>query len=199
MSRAILCLLALLLVTPAAAATAPGPPRLDAEESARIAEGKLVLKKIDEDGKARVTGYIEVAAPGSEIWKILLSGDHMVTSAGAVKEVTTYEDSTVDGKRTLRWRFLLRVGFSDIVYHVHRQYHAAQDYMTWELDLDKENDIKWTEGSYSLHPGSRPGRFLLQYEARIETGKHLPAWLEEELTESSLKRFLLYVKKTAEG
>ena len=66
------------------------------------------------------------------------------------------------------------------------------------LDKAKDNDIKWTEGSYSTWPGRKRGHTIFLYKARIETGKAIPKWLEEDLTESSLKKYLVYVKEVAE-
>jgi len=85
------------------------------------------------------------------------------------------------------------------VFHSHRTVNVSDNWLSWHLDDAKDNDIKATDGSYSLWPGSRPGTLVFVYKARIETGKRVPEWLEEELTESSLKKFLIYVKDVAEG
>jgi hypothetical protein len=92
----------------------------------------------------------------------------------------------------------LKVGWTEIRYHSAREYRAAEQYLTWVLDKDKPNDIEWTEGSYSTWPGAQPGTTVFLYKARIETGKAIPKWLEEHLTESSLKKYLVYIKDIAE-
>jgi hypothetical protein len=132
------------------------------------------------------------------IWPILLSNEHVVASSRATREAVTYRDVTEDGVRDLRIAFMLKVGFSEIRFHSHRSHFIAENYMSWHLDEAKENDIESTIGSYSLWPTKTPGTTLFLYKARIATGKNVPEWLEEELTESSLKKFLLYVQEVAE-
>ena len=61
-----------------------------------------------------------------------------------------------------------------------------------------KNEIEKTDGSYSLWPGSSPGKVRFLYITEVKTGRNIPEWVEEELTESSLKRFLMFVKKRAE-
>ena len=55
-----------------------------------------------------------------------------------------------------------------------------------------------TDGSFSLWPGSAPGKVRFLYNTSVDTGRNIPNWIEEELTESSLKRFIVYVKKNSE-
>jgi len=192
-----------LLLLPHSALTAERPvlPELTAKQEARVVEGKLVMvpKPPQKEGHAAVTGIIEIEAEAQDIWAVLLSNEYIVESSKSVREVVTYHDVTdSSGARDLRLAFLMKVGWSEIRFHSHRTVRQAEGYMTWQLDTDKSNDIESSKGSYSTWPGSAPGRTRFLYEARIETGKKIPEWLEEELTESSLKKFLVYVKKIAE-
>jgi hypothetical protein len=202
MTRTIaLALLASLLLLPALAhAGRPTLPILDAKQTERIEEGKLVLVQVDEgEGKAMVTGLIEIQTGPEKIWPILLSNDHIVAASRSVREVTTYRDVTTEGVRDLRIAFLMKIGFSEIRFHSHRTHYIDDQYMRWHLDEEKENDIASTIGAYSTWPGSKPGSTLFLYEARIDTGKNVPEWLEEELTEKTLKKYLVYVQEVAEG
>jgi hypothetical protein len=195
-SLLIFCLLAPSL----AFAGRPALPTLAAKEQARLDEGKLVLlsKAGRAEGERMVTGLIKVDAPAALIWKIVLSNAHIAASSKAVQEVTTYHDKTVGGVRDLRLAYLLKVGWTEIRYHSARKYRAAEQYLTWVLDKDKPNDIEWTQGSYSTWPAANSGSTIFLYEAQIETGKAIPKWLEEHLTESSLKKYLVYIKDVAE-
>ncbi|MEE2827757.1 MAG: hypothetical protein VX498_01095 [Myxococcota bacterium] len=198
---ALLLLLGLVLLPVPAQAQRPTLPDLSGKESERLEEGKLVLTtdRSGGEGKALVTGVIMIRAEPAKIWSVVLSNEHIKTSSKSIKEVTTYKDVVgEDGVRDLRLAYLLKVGWTEIRYHSARRYHAAADYMTWVLDTTRDNDIEWTEGSYSTWPGSSPGSTVFLYKARIETGKGIPQWLEEDLTESSLKKYLVYVKKIAE-
>ncbi len=200
--RIVLTLLVASLLLPSVAfAGKPPKPTLTEKEASKLADGKLILTKESEgDGAALVVGVLEIQAEEQAIWDIVLDNQHMVDSSGATKQVTTYHDQLgADGLRDLRLAFLMKVGFSEIRFHSHRTVNTDDGWMSWQLDDEQDNDIKATTGSYSLFPGSQPGSTLFVYRARIETGKKVPAWLEEELTESSLKKFLMYVKDVAEG
>jgi len=195
-SLLILCLLAPGL----ARAGRPALPTLAAKEQARLDEGKLVLlnKSGRSEGERMVTGLIKVDAPAEKVWEIVLSNEHIAASSKSVHEVVTYHDEEAGGVRDLRLAYLLKVGWTEIRYHSAREYRAAEQYLTWVLDKDKPNDIEWTEGSYSTWPGTQPETTVFLYKARIETGKAIPKWLEEHLTESSLKKYLVYIKDIAE-
>lgn len=198
--RLIPLLLALFLLLPTLAqAGRPTMPTLTEKQTEKLQDGKLVLIAESEgEGKAMVTGLLEIEADRAEIWSIVLSNVHVVASSRATKEAVTYHDLTTDGVRDLRIAFMMKVGFSEIRFHSHRTHYIADDYMSWHLDANKENDIEATVGSYSLWPASTPSRTLFLYKARIDTGMKVPEWLEGELTESSLKKFLLYVQEVAE-
>lgn len=193
--------LVLMLLAPSlAAAERPTLPTLAASEQARLDEGKLVLlsKAGRAEGERMVTGLIKVDAPAAVVWKIVLSNTHIAASSKAIQQVTTYHDETAGGVRDLRLAFVLKVGWTEIRYHTAREYRAAEGYLRWVLDKDKPNDIEWTEGSYSTWPAAKSGSTIFLYEAKIETGKAIPKWLEEHLTESSLKKYLVYIKEISE-
>lgn len=191
--------LTLFLVPSLASGARPDFPRLSEKQEERLVAGKLVLVAASSGDAGRlVTGVIQIDADHQKIWSILLNNQNIVDSSKAIKEVRTYKDVTTSGVRDLRLAFLLKVGWSEIRYHTARSFHTASQYMTWVLDKEKTNDIAWTEGSYSTWPGRKPDSTLFLYKARIDTGRAVPEWLEEDLTESSLKRYLLYVQKLAE-
>ena len=192
--------LTVFLLPSLASGARPDFPSLSQKQEEKLAAGKLVLVAASSGEAGRmVTGVIQIDAEHQKIWSILLNNQNIVDSSKAIREVKTYKDVTTSGVRDLRLAFLLKVGWSEIRYHTARSYHVASQYMTWVLDKKKTNDIAWTEGSYSTWPGRKPGSTLFLYKARIDTGRAVPEWLEEDLTESSLKRYLLYVQKLAEG
>jgi hypothetical protein len=197
----LLLLSAALLLPSMASAAKPTLPTLNEKDAEKLADGKLVLTKdSDGDDSAVITGLLEIAAEPQDIWDIVLDNAHMVASSGVTKEVVTYKDEIgPDGLRDLRLAFLMKIGFTEIRFHSARTVNVQDGWMRWHLDDDKENDIKATVGSYSLWPASKPDHILFVYKATIETGKRVPRWLENELTESSLKKFLIYVKDVAEG
>ena len=186
------------LATPALAGP-PELPELTEADKAKIADGKIVLKKTElGEGASIVNAVVELAATPEELWPVLFSVEHMRASSKSIQSLEATRDEMVGGDRFLDLSYVLKVGWSEIKYSVNRHYTASDDTMRWVMDKTKPADIEWTEGSYSFYPASIPGKTLFLYRARIVTGKAIPKWLEEDLTESSLKKYIAYLKKTAE-
>jgi|GEM_PF-1481665 len=197
----LVALLGLALLVPSFAhAAKPALPSLSEADMTKIKAGKIVLKKTkNAEGVTTVNAVCELAAPAADLWPIIFSVDHIKASSSSVKELTATRDvETGGGNRELDLSYMLKVGWTEIRYSVKRTFVAADETMSWVLDKTRPADIAWTEGSYSVYPGSEPGKTMFLYKARIETGKSIPEWLEEDLTESSLKKYLRYLKDTAE-
>ena len=189
-----------LLVPTSAFAAKPALPELSDADKTKIAEGKVVLKKTElGEGNSIVNAVVELGATPEELWPVLFSVDHMKASSKSIKSLEATRDEFVGKDRFLDLSYVLKVGWSEIKYSVNRHYTASDDTMRWTLDKTKPADIEWTEGSYSFYPSSTPDKVLFLYRARIVTGKSIPKWLEEDLTESSLKKYIKYLKETAEG
>lgn len=181
------------------------PPVIDDKARARLDAGKvaLIAEHDRSDGAstmASVLGLVEIDAPVERVWEILLSRQHLVDSSGVVKSVVHYGESTDDGDHySFGLKFELKVGFSTLDYWVRRDLRRSEETLSWLIDADKPNDLKYTEGSYTVYPSPNEGRIWLVYRARIQSGKAIPRWLEEDLTENSLTSYLSYVKKHAEA
>lgn len=186
-------------------AAKPPPPRLTDKERARLDAGKVALvsehdRSSGDSTVATVMGLVEIDAPVERIWEILLSRQHLVDSSSVVKSVVHYGAQSDDGDHfSFGLKFELKVAFSTLDYWVRRDLHRRDGYLTWLIDSAQPNDLKHTEGSYSVFPSPNGGRLWLVYRARIQSGKAVPRWLEEELTEGSLKTYLAYVKEHAEA
>lgn len=181
----------------------PSFPSLTDKEEARLDKGKLVLRtqRAEKDGSGRVTGVIEIQAGIEDVWKLLTKFELVPVASKAVKEATRYDDQTQAGATSgsVGIRYMVKVAWVEIVYYLHHDLSSEQHFLHWTVDKSYENDIVKTDGSYSLWPGSKPGTVRFLYITEVDTGRNIPAWVEEELTESSLKRFLVFVKKRAEG
>jgi carbon monoxide dehydrogenase subunit G len=195
-------LLALLLVLLPSLASAAKPtlPALTADDEAKLAAGKLVLRTAhaaDGEGSGTITGVIDIDATPAEVWRILLDFEDIPNSSAAVKEATRYRDEAAGAGRAIDMAYMLKVAWVEIRYHVHHDYFAGEQYLLWNLDRGKSNDIVDTTGSFSTWPGSG-GRTRFLYRTAINTGRNIPKWVEEDLSESSLKSYIRYVKKKAE-
>ena len=186
-------------------AAKPPPPVLTDADRARLEQGRVaLLSELDassgDSTVATVMGLVEIAAPVERVWEILLSRQHLVDSSSVVRSVVPYGESSDDGDHfSFGLKFELKVALTSLDYWVRRDLHRKDGYMTWLIDSTQPNDLKYTEGSYSVFPAPTGGRLWLVYRARIQSGKAIPRWLEEDLTEGSLKTYLAYVKEHAEA
>lgn len=195
-----------MLLLPAASAhdyTAGRPtlPTVTEKEEAKLVDGKLLLwtkRDASADGAGVVTGLIEIAAEPSEIWAILLDFESIPDTSSAMKSADRYEDRPGSTSRIVSVEYLVKVAWVSIVYSVHHDYFAAQNYLVWTLDPAKENGLALTTGSFSTWPGSAPGRTRFLYRTSVDTGRSIPDWVEEDLSEGSLKSYIKAVRKRAE-
>lgn len=207
LNSSLLVLSFLLLLSPVTAeahdaSKAPLMPKISAKEEAKLSEGKLVLRterSKDAEGSATITGIIDVQAAPQDIWKILLNFEAIPQTSKAMKEADRYFDNKGSEHRIINMRYMLKVAWVEIVYHVHHDYIPGKNYLVWNLDPRKENGIEATEGSFSTWPGSKPGTTRFLYRTMVDTGRNIPEWVEEDLSESSLKSYIKYVKKKAEA
>ena len=206
-ARTLLCLVSLLLLIAGPAQAhdwargKPSLPALTEKDLEKLADGKLVLKtERDEakDGAGVITGIIDIEATPAEIWKILLDFESIPETSSAMKDAVRYRDDKGSPHRVIDVKYLVKVAWIEIIYHVHHDYFADQGYLVWSLDPTKENGIAATHGSFSLWPGSAPGKTRFLYNTLVDTGRNVPDWVEEDLSEGSLKSYIKAVKKRAE-
>lgn len=183
----------------------PGKPRLPAltdKDEERIREGKLFLtteRDEADDGAGTITGLIEIDGTPADVWKVLLKFESIPESSKAVKEADRYADDHGSPHRIINVRYMVKVAWVEVVYHIHHDYFSDQAYLVWTLDDTKENGIELTIGSFSTWPGSAPGKTRFLYRTRVSTGRSIPDWVEEDLSEGSLKSYIKYVKKQVEA
>ena len=197
-------LVALAVATPAFAAR-PAFPSLSVSEQEDLVEGKLVLRKqTDGDQSGRITGLQLIDASEQDVWQLLLAFDRIPESNDSIKVA---EDYTAEMGRTppaggqfIDIHYQLKVATTAIEYNVHHTYYASQNYLDWVLDDAKDNDIDATVGSFSTWPvpGQTDQCYFL-YITQIDTGRNVPEWVETLLTKTSLKGYLKFVKREAEG
>ncbi|MDA1010811.1 MAG: hypothetical protein O2888_04990, partial [Chloroflexi bacterium] len=92
-----------------------------------------------------------------------------------------------------------KVAWGEIRYSGHHHYVPGQQFLTWTLDPAKTNELESTTGSFSTWPGSTPSKTRYLYNTSVDTGRSIPDWVEEDLTENALRKYMKFVKKKAEG
>ncbi len=191
-------------VGPSAAAGVPARPQLPPlaeKDEKRLAEGNVVIQlSLDGQGGGFVTGVVDVATSAQRIWDVLLAFERIPESTPSMTEVKRYNDGAgTGGARLIDVGYLLEIGWVDVRYHVHHEYHAQDGYLVWCLDPGQKNDIVETVGSFSTWPAPSAGRTRFLYQTRVITGRSIPKWIEEDLSVTSLKKYIRFVKKAAEG
>ena len=195
-----LCVVLLAALPIVSFAARPEKPALSADEVEKITAGKIVIRSDDSvEGLTGVEGFVEIKAPAAEIWKVLLDTDLIQEANGSVKSLVTYRDEPApNGGRAIGLHYVLTVAWTDVSYHTLREYRPTEDYMSWTLDKSFENDIEDTQGAYVVWPSTTPDTVLLAYATRVDSGRKIPAWIQEWLTGRSLKGYLKFVKVYAE-
>ncbi len=186
--------LLLLLLT---AFAAPAMPTLDAETRALLAQGEVVVLPAA-PGSTAARALVRIDSTPDRVWKILSDPQHLQASSRSVKSLTLYKDEVrPDGKREQRLAYVLKVALSEVRYNVVRVYDIDQGRMTWTLDPDRDNDLVATDGSFTIWKDG--DGILFGYEATVDSGRNVPQWILDELTQASLKRFMRYVQEAAAG
>jgi hypothetical protein len=183
-----------------ASASKPEVPAVTAKQQLDLNAGKLVfVTEKSAGGASVVTGIAEIKVSHERLWKLLLNTAEIKRASKSVKELNTYEDAPgPNGTRIIKLDYLVKSGPIKLRYYVKRECFTSQNYMTWILDTERDSDILATTGSYSTHDAARDGYVVFLYRASIDVGKNVPAWVEERLAASSLKRYLLHIKEIAE-
>ncbi|HCP48231.1 MAG TPA: hypothetical protein DIU15_19485 [Deltaproteobacteria bacterium] len=188
-----------LLAMPALAGK-PVLPQLTPKQQQELDSGKLVfVTEKRSEGPSVVTGLAKIRVGHDRLWSLLLDTREIKRASKSVRELETYMDAPGPaGTRVIKLNYLVKSGPIELRYYVKREYIQAERYMTWTLDTEQASDIVATTGSYSTHDTSTDGQVLFLYRASVDVGKNVPAWIEERLAASSLKRYLLHIKEIAE-
>lgn len=175
-------------------------PQLTERQQQDLDGGKLIfVTEKRPEGASIVTGVAKLKVEHDRLWRILLDTAEIKKASKSVRELETYLDAPgPDGTRVIKLNYLVKSGPIELRYYVKREYREAGRYMTWTLDAERESDIIATTGSYSTHDSAPDGHIVFLYRASVDVGKNVPAWIEERLAASSLKRYLQHVKEIAE-
>jgi hypothetical protein len=208
MIRRLLAILAgaactVLMLSAAHAATKPACPELDEQQKAQLAAGEVVAWATrDESGSdvATATGVVEIRGTSQQIFEVLCSEAHSVASSKAMKECNIEKDERLaSDHRRLTVTYKMKVVTQEFQWTVVRNLYEGQGLLTFEIAPDYDNDIAWTAGQYSIYPGQSADTVLVVYVSNLDSGRHIPRWVEEDLTQGSLKRYLRYLKTATEA
>ncbi len=205
-TRALITLLLAIGIAATAAAepiaTKPEFPTLSEDQLEKIHAGQVVVYASKEDPQSSIataTGIVEIETTEEEIWDILTSEFHSENASKAMKDCTIVSDKRLGPNlRRLVVTYLMKVGPQDIQWTVTRDVHEGGGLLAFEIDDSFDNDIAWTAGYYALFPGQTDDHVIIVYVSNLDTGRNIPQWIEDDLTQGSLKKYLKYLKSAAE-
>jgi len=187
----------------AAAPQVPPCPALTEAQQAEVAAGEVVVFATREDPDSTVAtarGIVEIRADHDEIFAILASEAHSENASKAMKNCTIQTEQRIaPDHRRMTVTYQMKVGPTEIQWTVDRDLYEGNGLLEFEINEDYDNGIAWTGGYYAMHPGSSPDHTLVVYVSNLDSGRRIPRWLEEDLTQGSLRRYLAYLKSAAEA
>ena len=167
-------------------------------EWAKIAAGSVVTRAAPDLDPPGAYGWVEIEASPDAIWATLLDPVVAVEASSAVTACTVYRDETVGEGRLVGLAYELTVAWTDISYSVVRDFRPRQGWMTWSLDPAREHDLRHSSGFYVLTPGRTAGHVLMSYGTQTDSGRRIPAPIQQFLTGKALKNYLGNIQRAAE-
>jgi uncharacterized protein YndB with AHSA1/START domain len=157
------------------------------DEWKALTAGKVLTAKVaneeahkDQQGTVQAMGIIEHSP--SRVWATLVDFASRPLFQPGTKEARVVQ---VDGNRAWVAEHL-RFFLVDIRYTVINTLDPAGGTMRWVLDESVAHDIGGSRGSWQLTPIADGRHTLLTYRAWIDTGRHLPRFVEQFLLQQSL-------------
>ncbi|MFT4625901.1 MAG: hypothetical protein ACI8PZ_004572 [Myxococcota bacterium] len=188
----------LLTLLAAAALAVTATPPTEAEWAA-ISAGSVVVRPAPELTPPGAYAWVEIEAAPEAIWSTLNDPTVAVAASNAVSSCEATLDEPTSSGRRIGLHYVLEVAWTEVEYHVIRDFRPGDGTMTWTLDGSKTNDLVSSEGSYVLAPGRTPEHTLLSYASNADSGRNIPQWIQNLLTGKALKKYLGHVQMVAEA
>ena len=167
-------------------------------EWTKIAAGDVVVRNAPELDPPGAYAWVEVKAEPGALWNVLNDPAEAAAASGAVESCETYINEPTSTGKKIGLHYVLNVAWTQVEYHVLRDFRPGDGWMTWTLDPDKKSDLVHTSGHYVVGEGRTPGTLLLSYKTQADSGRNVPQWITNMLTGKALKGYLGHVKTIAE-
>ncbi len=163
---------------------------LSEREWAAVQGGEIVTSKVDSkdaDGhkKSLVQSSAILSFPAAEVWSVVIDFESRPKFVPGAKEVKTIRR---EGNQ-LWLQEHLRVFLMNIRFGVINTLEPELGRVTWRIDPEAKNDIADTSGSWQIVSLDEQ-RTLVHYEARIDSGKPVPGFIEDFLARRSLPKMI---------
>lgn len=132
-----------------------------------------------------------VAASPEELWEVLTD---WASYPRFMPNIADTRIRRLEGGRAWLSQHL-RVFFTDVRYGAIWELEPEIGQLRFALDPDVPHDIAAQEGSWRLTPLPNGGGTLVRYEARVDTGRAVPEFVQTALTRRSLPGLIRAVRE----
>ena len=162
------------------------PPRMSAEELARVKAGEVVVRKVGGQGERRA--YMALATVDHPPAAVMAFMRDYPAKLGIFPNMTAIE-AQWNGNMA-KVDLTIKVGLNIIKYRLHFR-HYGDNYLEFEYAY---GDIKDTHGEYKFFPLSGGAKTLLVYRVDTDTGVPLPRFIINLLTKNSLPKMIRAIR-----
>ena len=158
-----------------------------ADEWTALTAGKIVLSDVSDRGAGTASqGTVQAAGviphPPARVWETLVDFASRPRFQPGTKEVRV--ERVVDNRIWVAQH--LRFFMVDVRFTIINTADPGTGTLSWVLDDSVPHDIAGTRGSWQLIPLADGRATLLVYRAWNDTGRYIPAFVEQSLLERSL-------------
>lgn len=180
-------LAAIIVSCPALATTAWSP-----EEMAQLKSGEAVVRVTEAASPAdgEVSGLIEIAAPASEVWAVLVDCAGAPSFMENLKSCTVIEQGP-DGAWDVRQHVVQWTKFLPEMRSVFRSDYIKDKSI---LFARAGGDLSWLEGSWVLEPLAGGAKTRVHYEARVGFSALVPGLLVRNALLKDIPNFLAILR-----
>lgn len=183
------------LVAAVGLAAAPPSPTLTEDETARYAEGKVVIRHEDTPRGGRATAVLRVEAPPRAVIDAIMDLQKRPEESSVLTSVEVYRHDPAP--EVIGATFTVTVLGSSTVFSILYDCHRDEGYCTYKLDPSKPQDIVHADGYYLVLP--ERGGTRMVFSTRADTGRSMPGWMRRWIAGSSLEGQVKGMKERAES
>ena len=188
--RPVLALIPLLCL-----AAAPPSYTLTADEEAKLAQGKVVVRHSDSATGGGVVAFANVAAAPAIVLDEAMDLQDRVAENSTITGLDIYHRSAEPEELGAQWT--LTILGSKMVFSILYACRRDDGYCTYTLDGSRPNDLVAAAGHYVVLP--HEGGTRLVYASKTESGRSMPGWMRRWIASNSLQSQVDGIRTRAEA
>lgn len=160
----------------------------------RLRSGEVLVRPVDapeRDADVGATAWIRRSP--SHVWAVLTDFESWPEFVPLVRE--THVTRRAGSRLWVLQEY--RVVFRTLSHTTIYELHPALGQLRWQLDQESEHDIAESRGRWQFVPVDDGEATLVHYQARMDAGRAVPAFLEDLLVQRSLRDLLVQLREEA--